>query len=98
MNSLGREIFLFQLLLALALGLLIIVFAKKARADVNLVFTTFAQTNRVSMGFTSAPFSLVRGRFCGTAANVSVRQVVSFAPTGASGRPNEAFAAISMCA
>ena len=29
MNSLGREIFLFQLLLALALGLLIIVFAKK---------------------------------------------------------------------
>ena len=33
------------------------------------------------MGFTSAPFSLVRGRFCGTAANVSVRQVVSFAPT-----------------
>jgi hypothetical protein len=50
------------------------------------------------MGFTSAPFSLVRGRFCGTAANVSVRQVVSFAPTSASGRPNETFAAISMCA
>ena len=96
MNSLGREIFLFQLLLALALGLLIIVFAKKARADMILVSTTFAQTNRASMGFTSAPFSLVRGRFCGTAANVSVRQVVSFAPTSASGRPNETFAAISM--
>jgi|SRR5690349_15981432 hypothetical protein len=96
MNSLGREIFLFQLLLALALGLLIIVSAKKARADMILVSTTFAQTNRASMGFTSAPFSLVRGRFCGTAANVSVRQVVSFAPTSASGRPNETFAAISM--
>ena len=98
MNSLAREIFLFQLLLALALGLLIIVFAKNARAGVILDSKTFAQTDRVSMGFTSAPFSLVRGRFRGTAANVSVRLVVSFAPTSASGRPNEAFAAIYMCA
>ena len=98
MNSLGLEIFLFQLLLALALGLFIIVFAKNARADAILDSTIFAQTNRASMGFTSAPFSLVRGRFCGTAANVSVRQVVSFAPTSASGQPNETFAAISICA
>jgi hypothetical protein len=37
--------------------------------------------------------SLVSSRFGGTAANVSVRQVVSFAPTSASGRTNEAFAA-----
>ena len=41
MNSLGPEIFLFQLLLALALGLLIIVFAKNARADVSLEFDNF---------------------------------------------------------
>jgi len=40
---------------------------------------------------------LVRGRFCGTAANVSVRLVVCFAPTSARGHPNETFAAISAC-
>jgi len=33
------------------------------------------------------------GRFCGKAADVSVRLVVSFAPTSASGHPNEMFAA-----
>jgi hypothetical protein len=38
---------------------------------------------------------LVKSRLGGTAANVSVRQVVSFAPTNASGRTNEVFAANS---
>ncbi|MFZ2094745.1 MAG: hypothetical protein WAU99_23650 [Pseudolabrys sp.] len=48
------------------------------------------------MSFISGPFSLMQGRFCGTAADVSVRRVVSFAPTNASGHPNEAFAAIPL--
>ena len=98
MNSLGLEIFLFQLLLALALGLFIIVFAKNAGADVDSPFDNFRADQSRSDGLHQRSFSLVRGRFCGTAANVSVRQVVSFAPTSASGQPNETFAAISMCA
>ena len=46
------------------------------------------------MGFTDGMVPSVQGRLGGTAANVSVMQVVSFAPTSASGRTNEAFAAI----
>ena len=47
------------------------------------------------MSFTGGISSLVQGRLGGTAANNSAVQVVSFAPTGASGRTNEAFAANS---
>jgi uncharacterized protein with beta-barrel porin domain len=57
--------------------------------------TTFGQADRMLMNFTGGVSSLVQGRLGGTAANNSAVQVVSFAPTGASGRTNEAFAAIS---
>ena len=57
--------------------------------------TAFGQTDRALMNFTGGISSLVQGRLGGMAANNSAVQVVSFAPTGASGRTNEAFAANS---
>jgi hypothetical protein len=70
------------------------VFATKTRDGLVQNFKVTAQIVRNLTGFTGDFVSPVWGRFCGTAANVSVRQVVSFAPTSASGRTNEAFAAI----
>jgi len=57
--------------------------------------TAFGRADRALMNFTGGISSLVQGRLGGTAANGSAVQVVSFAPTGASGRTEEAFAAIS---
>ncbi len=57
--------------------------------------TAFGQADRALMNFTGGISSLVQGRLGGSAANGSAVQVVSFAPTGASGRTEEAFAAIS---
>ncbi|HKS86888.1 MAG TPA: hypothetical protein VJR71_15515 [Pseudolabrys sp.] len=68
--------------------------AKKARVAVNQVLKVFTSFGRISKGFIGNSMLPVRGRFCGAAANASVRQVVSFAPTSASGRTNEVFAAI----
>jgi hypothetical protein len=69
--------------------------ATKTRDGLIQNFKVTAQIVGNLTSFTGDSASLVWGRFCGTAANVSVRQVVSFAPTSASGRTNEAFAAIS---
>jgi hypothetical protein len=55
--------------------------------------TVFGRVGDTFVDFTGGIPPLVQGRLGGTAANVSVRQVVSFAPTSASGRTNEAFAA-----
>jgi len=68
--------------------------ATKARDGLIQSFQITAQIVCNLTSFTGDFLSLVWGRVCGTAANVSVRQVVSFAPTSASGRTNEAFAAI----
>ena len=57
--------------------------------------TAFGRADRALMNFTGGISSLVQGRLGGSAANGSAVQVVSFAPTGASGRTEEAFAAIS---
>ena len=57
--------------------------------------TAFGRADRALMNFAGGISSLVQGRLGGTAANGSAVQVVSFAPTGASGRTNEAFAAMS---
>ena len=57
--------------------------------------TAFGQADRALMNFTGGISSLVQGRLGGSAANGSAVQVVSFAPTGANGRTEEAFAAIS---
>jgi hypothetical protein len=57
--------------------------------------TAFGRADRALMSFTGGISSLVQGRLGGTAANGSGVQVVSFAPTGASGRTEQAFAAMS---
>jgi uncharacterized protein with beta-barrel porin domain len=57
--------------------------------------TAFGRADRALMNFTGGISSLVQGRLGGSAANGSAVQVVSFAPTGASGRTEEAFAAMS---
>ena len=57
--------------------------------------TAFGRADRALMNFAGGISSLVQGRLGGTAANGWAVQVVSFAPTGASGRTNEAFAAMS---
>lgn len=57
--------------------------------------TVFGQADRALMNFTGGISSLVQGRFGGTAMNGSAVQVVSFAPTGTSGRTSEAFATMS---
>jgi uncharacterized protein with beta-barrel porin domain len=57
--------------------------------------TAFGRADRALMNFTDGISSLVRGRLGGTTANGSVVQVVTFAPTGASGRTEAAFAAMS---
>jgi hypothetical protein len=70
-------------------------FVQADGAVASLDPTTFGQADRALMNFTSGVSSLVQGRLGGRAANGSAVQVVSFAPTGASGRTEEAFAAIS---
>ena len=55
--------------------------------------TAFGQADRALMNFTGGISSLVQGRLGGMAWNGPAAQVVSFAPTGASGRTEEAFAA-----
>ena len=57
--------------------------------------TAFGQADRVLMNFTGGISSLVQGRLGGSAASGSAVQVVSFAPTDARGRAEEAFAAMS---
>ena len=66
-----------------------------ANTSVIRNYETVAKAGRNLTGFIDDYPSSVRSRFCGAAANASVRQVVSFAPTSASGRTNEVFAAIS---
>jgi outer membrane immunogenic protein len=65
-------------------------------SNVHRVPAKLGQADRALMDFTGEVSLPVQGRLGGTAANVSAMQVASFAPTSASGRTNEAFAAISV--
>lgn len=73
-------------------------FAQSGGLTATLDPTALGRADRVLMDFTGNVSSLVQSRLGGTAAAVTPVQVVSFAPTGASGRSNEAFAAMSAMA